>query len=319
MCQTSFEEFKPKRELWIQCFSEKDRNSIMQQLYHMIWNAAVFKLICESRKNVPIDARGHKEINGMLHNFIDRCFFDSQFLAIRRLTDKAYKLEDEKRGIFSLPALLEDMKKNISLITRSNLFLAEGLEYDCKVVQKKLKEYERKQLKNEEKGYWIPSELNVRRIISRHKEIDLLCGVDKNNRKLNDTIKIEILEHFITKIQTISKNVNLYIAKYVAHAASLRSRETYNEKKVSITLDHLWDMHKIICQIAGFISVYFLSGSTQAFLAIPQYNHFVFIDKTLFPNIGVDTLRKTWGEFEESTNSWGLWNIEDLQKEIKLN
>ena len=71
------EEFKIKHELWVDCLAGESRNSIRNQIYEMVWNAAVFKVINEARRISPINAEGYIEANGMIHEFIDKCFFDS--------------------------------------------------------------------------------------------------------------------------------------------------------------------------------------------------------------------------------------------------
>ena len=91
---TQFDNFKAKHKIWIQHLCGDDRNSIFAQIYRMIWNAAVFEIINESRRVATVDSEGNKELNGMLHRFIDTCFFESQLMAIRRLTDNSYKLDD---------------------------------------------------------------------------------------------------------------------------------------------------------------------------------------------------------------------------------
>src|SRR3989339_1821041 len=144
----NFEQFKTKRELWIQCLNGEDKNSIMKQIYHMIWNAAVFKIVNESIRLAPVDKNGVKQLNGMVFNLVDNCFFESQFIAIRRLTD-SNSLEGNK-SVFSLIPLLLDMKNNIRLLTRSNYFKVEGLEYNYEIVRKKNTEFEQDQRKGKD-------------------------------------------------------------------------------------------------------------------------------------------------------------------------
>lgn len=314
MEQALLEQFKVKRESWIQCFSGKDRNSILNQIYQMVWNAAVFKIINEARRVAPVNAKDQTEINGMLHRFMDRCFFDSQLLAIRRLTDSSPF--DGPKGVFSLISLLNDMKANASLITRENLFSAEGLEYDYEAIQQRQLAYALEQSKSGKNVYCIPAELNSHSVRLRHEQIDTLSGVEAEQRTPNDTVRNEIFDCLIKKIDGVSENIGLYVNKYIAHPATPESREYDNVDDVKITLGHLWDVHKVICQVANFTDVYLLSRANHSFLPVPQYDHFEHIDKPLVSTEGVEVLSKAWHGFHEETDSWGLWGMKELQKEI---
>ncbi len=312
----NFEQFKAKHEAWKKCLSGEDRNSVFNQIFRMVWNAAVFKIINEARRISPTDTKGQIKINGMVHHFLDRCFFDSQFLAVRRLTDAAYTLEDAKKGIFSLTALLNDMKANISLMTRANLFAVENLEYDPTGIQQRELQYAFEQSKNGKGAYWSSFKGSSHDITSRHDQIDVLCGTSADQRKPSDTIRGEIFDYLLKRTKDASEDVNLHVNKYIAHAATPDSREYSKAGEVSITLDHLWGAHKVICQVANFVDVYMLSRAHYSFLPVPQYDHFEHIDEFLVSAEGVDALSNAWHQFQKDTDSWASWGMKELQEEI---
>lgn len=314
MAASNLDQFKAKRECWIQCFSGKDHNSILNQIYQMVWNAAVFKVINEARRIASVNAKGQTEINVMLHRFMDTCFFDSQFLSIRRLTDPSPF--DGPKGVFSLVSLLKDMKVNASLITRENLFLVEGLEYDYEAIQQRQMEDVLEQSKGGKSAYCIPAESDSHFIRLRHEQIDALSGVNAGQRMRGDAVQIKIFDYLIKKIEGASEGISLHVNKYIAHSATPESRKYEKTDDVKITLGHLWDAHKVICQIANFTDVYLLSRANHSFLIVPQYGHFKYIDKPLVSAVGVEVLRKAWHEFDEKTDSWGAWGMKDLQKDI---
>ena len=315
MTEALFKQFKAKRDSWIQCFSGKDRNSILNQIYQMVWNAAVFKVINEARRIAQVDAKSQTEINGMLHRFIDRCFFDSQFLAIRRLADSTSPFDGPK-GVFSLVSLLNDIKANLSLITRDNLFLVEDLEYDYEAIQQRKLEYAIEQSKSGKNAYWTPRELDSYSVKLRHEEIDVLAGVNPEQRTPNDTVRFEVFDYLIKKVQDVSGNISLHVNKYIAHSATPGSREYDNTDEIKITLGYLWDVHKVICQVANFTDVYLLSRASHSFLPVPQYDHFEFIDRPLVSAENIEVLSKAWHEFHKEMDSWGSWGMKELQKEI---
>lgn len=312
--QEVFEQFKAKHALWKKCLDGEDRNSVFNQIHMMIWNAAVFNVINEARKITPTDAKGRKELNGMVHIFMDRCFVDSQFLRIRRLVDEEGIYGT--KGVFSLVSLLKDMKANVALVTRKNLFLIDGMEYDYEAVEKKELAFMDEQLKSGRSSYWLPNELNSFSVKRRHELMDFLSRVSPNERSTDDTIHPQFFGYLIKKIKKASKDITLFVNKFVAHSASLESREQGNADDVKITFDHLRDANKVICQVANFVDVSLISRASHSFMPTPQFDPFKFIDKILVSADGVEALSKAWQEFQKETEQWGHWGIKDIQNEM---
>lgn len=315
-CGVCFNNFKSRRDLWIECFSVKDRNSIINQVYQMVWNAGVFKIVNLARKIAPENQQGRKEVSGLLHHFIDECFFDSQFSAIRRLTDAEPSLEGRK-GVFSLFSLLSDMRANVSSITRENLFLVEGKEYDFRAVEQRAAAYGLEQSRNGQSAYFIPRELDFQTLKLRHEQIDFLSGAKEDHRMPSDCVRVEIFDHLIRKIKVATGNITIYVDKNVAHAATQESRDYKNADRLLITLGYLWDAHRAICQVVNFVNLFILSGGGGGFLPIPQFDHLEFIDKPLVRPGEIKLLSDEWTEFNKETEAWGYWGIENLIQEMK--
>jgi len=106
---------------------------------------------------------------------MDRCFVDSQFLRIRRLVDGGItgKGIHGHKGVFSLISLLEDMKANVSVITRRNLFLIDEIQYDYDPVRQK--------------------ELDSLLALMRHESIDFYRG----SVRRNDLLKMLSVQKFL--------------------------------------------------------------------------------------------------------------------------
>jgi hypothetical protein len=317
MEQEFLEQFKTKRETWIQCLSGEDRNSIFKHIHHMVWNASVFKVVNEARNITPENEKGEMEINGMVSRFINKCFFDSQLLAIRRLTEASYELQDTKNGVYSLSALLNDIKDNIELMTRENFFAVENLEYDYEALHKLELEYIFEQQKdNPQDCCSIPPELNSWRVKSRHEVIDTLAGVTEGQRKPSDAIRTQVVEYLLKMLKDVSADMKLYVDKYIAHLATPESRDYDKAEEVSITLGHLWSAHKVICQVANFIDKYMLTGISHGFLPLPQFSHLRFIDKPLVSESNIKVLSNAWDDYFKETNSWGSWGIKEFCQEM---
>ena len=84
MCNPLRERF----DEWKDWLRGDDVHSIRSQIHNMIWDSAVYQSINEARAYAPTDDKGQVELNAMVHHFIDRCFFDTQMMAIRRFLDE---------------------------------------------------------------------------------------------------------------------------------------------------------------------------------------------------------------------------------------
>ena len=307
------DKYKAKREAWIQRVTIEDRNSIQRQIWSMIWDAAVYRIINEARKYAKEVPEGGVELNGMVHRLIDKCFFQSQANAIRRLLDRSPAKGGKE--VYSLYRLLEDIKENIHLCTRENIFATEERPYDYGPVQKEYFEYCEQQAREGNRSIMIPPELVWHRHEERHQDIDKLASVDKDNRSPNDTIRPEVISRLKNKLGSCREIVD-YVDKFVAHAATPESRATIKADEITLTLGKFWDAHEVICNVANFVSKYILGDSNIGSLAIPQYDHFAYIDRPLIESENVEKLHEVWNKYEKETQSWGNWSIDDFIKDV---
>ena len=78
---------KVKRKQWLKVLAGEDRHSIIKQLSQLAWNAASFQVVNEARRVAPSDPEGGVQLNGLMHQLLDRGFFSNQVVGIRRLND----------------------------------------------------------------------------------------------------------------------------------------------------------------------------------------------------------------------------------------
>lgn len=113
---TNTEELKQNRELWLRSYSDTNINSITRQLIELSIIITDFRVINEARRLVPAIEGGGVQLNGMLHNLLNRTFYDSVLLRIRKLTEDKYLEKRNGKGkdesVISLVSLLNDIKLN---------------------------------------------------------------------------------------------------------------------------------------------------------------------------------------------------------------
>lgn len=304
-----------KRKQWLEALNGDDRHAIVRQLIQMSWDSASFRAVNEARRLAPADPDGGVQLNGLMHSLIDRGFFTMQVVAVRRLMD-SYPLKG-KKGVYSLTGLLADLRKHRNLLCRRAIFDVEGLSYDYEPIRQKLCEYVRERHVAREHAYFVPRELVWERHEDRHKVIDTLSGTDAAKRTPGDTIEDSLLANLQAKVQAACKDLIDHATKYIAHAATPESRAIVNADNASITLKHLWVVHKHLCQVASFISIYILGDACPGFLAAPQFDQFKYIDRPLIDSSQIGQLESVWNSFDTECHAWSQWGLDEYAKEFR--
>ena len=288
--------FATKREQWIDWLSGDDRHSVAKQITAMTWDAAVFRMVNEARKYAPAASDGNVQLNGMTHDLLNRCFFKSQAIAIRRLLDP-------RSDTYSLYHLIDDMSQNVSLMTRAHILAAEGKPYDYEPLKRAMMEYLQRESVDGD-GCNVPSGLVWWDVENRHKEIDRLSGVAPVHRHPEDTVRAELFQNMKQHLVDQQADIRTWVNKFIAHAASPDSRAIVDADKVKPTLGHLWDMHALACKIATFVGAAVLGDSFTSPLPVPQYNQFKYMDRPFIDKADLPKLVEAWRDYNRESDSW---------------
>lgn len=292
---------------WGDCLNGDDPNSIFQQISTMIWDTAVFRIIIEARQSEIRKNPQYTELNGALHSFIDRNYFQSQSAFIRRLTDKSYSLTG-KKGIYSISALINDIGSYKAELTREIYLIFRNMPYDYTEIQKKRKEFLRNQSSG--KAFFVPPEFDWESIEEAHRIFDRIAGVLPDNRYPSD----QIVDHVFIRLQerlSACQEITNYVDKFVAHAAAPESRSIQDVEKFEVTFRQLWDAHQIIFEVAEFLSIILFSEGHMA-LAIENPTFFEFWEKPLYERGEIDLVRTTLENYRKETEKWNISGVEDI-------
>lgn len=293
-----YREFKARRQLWIEWLAGDDVHAITRQISQMLWDAAAYRVINEARRYAEKLDNGGVALNGMVHVLIDKCFFESQVSAIRRLMDK-------RSDIVSLYRLLQDMHCNSRLMTREHMLAAEGLEYDYKKIEEAWGAKCAKQPRREGSlPRFVPPEFRWDIPMKRHLHIDALCGVGPGQRSPGDSVRQDLLRRLKDSLVSSGEDITKYVNKFIAHAATSQSRATADADHCEVTFGHLWNSQKTICKTANLASVCLLGGADYHFLPVPQYNQFEYIERPLVASTNIPRLRETWCAYIQETQDY---------------
>lgn len=300
--------FEAKRQEWIRCLTHRvepagtlDRNCILAQVYAMVWDAAAYRVVLEARRVAPRDHRGRVKLNPMLHYLLDRCFYQSQLVAVRRQLDSG-KL-DGNRGVFALSPLVRDMKAHRALFTRRNLFAAANRSLNVEAVAHAEREFLERQRPLEREFGHIPRELDAAACESLHREVDALCGVKPENRSHEDVVSEAVFTRLEAHLEG-SEVLCRHVDKFLAHSATPESRAVVDADKATVSYGDLWKAHETIGRACQFIDGHLLRQMHHGFMSINAEDLLRFADQPLAAPDSMASLRKCWKEYELETESW---------------
>lgn len=300
-------------ENWVNCLKGIDPNSIFQQITSMIWETAVFRIIFEARKLQLAKNHESPKINGALHSFIDRNYFQVQCAFIRRLTDNSPLTGN--LGVYSITALINDIKNYKTEFTRETYLRLRKMPFDYTEIRIRAYEFYRNQPPG--KAFFVPSELNWETIEEAHQTFDRLSGVSPAERKPVDQIADHVFSRLQERLSTCQK-IKKYVDKFVAHSATPESRSIYDEVDSEITLKYLWEAQKTLFEVAEFISVVLFSESHMA-LVFENPGFFEFWDVPLVDSDASDIVYKTLENYRKETESWNFSGIDNVWSWLEEN
>lgn len=295
---TGVKDLEDKFDLWRLAWSGDDPNSITNQVFTLTWDAAVFGIINECRRT-PVDGKP-PSLNPVVQDFIGRSFVASQFARMRRLVDAGDLTPEGKsdRSVFSIRALLQDIKDHRGLMTRRNAFELEGAEYNWDVAQKRNWDYIFSQDSGE--AFFIPPEFDASQTTDLHEHWDKLSGVSPSERAEDDIPRVQILDRLLAELDTVSPAVN-WATIFVAHPASKSSR---TGRENSVTFAALEEMAASIVRVCGAVSELFFRSHMTRWIAYPQQDVVRQLDMPWCDEQRLSELRHWWSEYEARVESW---------------
>ncbi len=289
---------------WVECLIGDDRNSIFHQINLMIWDTSIFRVVVAGRKKKVEKNSKEPELNGALHSFIDRNYFHSQCLYIRRIIDDSYEIRG-KYGVFSLGALIKDLKRFRLELTRERYLLLLRKPYDYSEIQEKENEYLRLHqncIVRSEFDWWSSEEA--------HRFFDRLGGVPRTQRNPQDVISMQVFTILEKRLKSCKRIIE-YVEKYIAHSAIVDSRILQNANDLEINFHQIWDTQKTIFEIADFLSTALFS---TGHMPLPLENHYFFQywDNPMFESDEIGSVRSALNSYREETSKWSEKAIENV-------
>jgi hypothetical protein len=298
-------DLKAKFKEWEEWLNGSDASSIRNQIHSMIWDSAVFQSINECRRYAPKNEQGEIQLNGMVHRFINKCFFETQALAIRRFLDK-------RGDVISLRRLINDIEKHSHLLTRESILAAHDYLYDYEQEKARLSDEAFKNRPPDKKCVVMGQDYAKCCLAEGiHQYIDALAGIGCSDRSPKDFIRPQIFEWLKQRLSDCEE-IATFVNKFLAHSATPESKNYLKPEELDVTLGQILNAHKIICQTTIFIGGRMGIGSGfPDVLAIPQDDQFVHFDKAWASKETIEKLYEFWREYGVQTRDWHNWDWEN--------
>jgi len=307
------EEFKEQWTKWCKCFDDNDVNSINSQITRMLCDYSVWNLINGSKQYIEKDSDGVPLANVALYNSINKWFFETQMIAVRRLIDE-YGIEGN-RGVNSIMSVLKDMIENVEYLTRENIFELRKLQYDYA----ELNEAEQKWLSEHDGSTGafrqIPSELDFAPSVELHRLINILSKTSETRREKSDTVDVKFLNQLKDELSEQCQKFKTFVDKYCAHAATEESRNGINADDLEVTVSEYKEAHKLLCKYANFIQVLLMDRSNR-FLPIPPPNLFLYWGRPIFQGGDIKLLKEHWKQYEDEVSQWRSMSFDELKRKM---
>ena len=302
--------FRKKRSKWMDWLERDVHHNIWGQIHSLMWNDAAYRSLNEARRFAS-EENPTAAVNCMFGEFIDRGYVSTQVLDICKITDRSNN--DPKKGVISLPRLLDDIKDHRHLLTRENFVSYDGLPYDYAAAEQahidSLTREERgkaRWVSNKGPDAWGMSERT-------HDAFDELSGIAADKRTRTDIIHKDVFKTVESWLDApILQKLRSHRNKFIAHAADERSRRVDPLDRFGLSLDEIAEAQRIVIRIATTIGSHILYDTALGgVVPTPQFNVFENLEMPVIPAANMEEIGDWWHRHASERENW-------LQERIDL-
>lgn len=283
MCDLLKERFAKWQDWWAK---DDDVNSVRNQVYNMMRNAAVFESMRMAWEMAWQREEDRHKLNWSAATLISCAFVESQVAAIARLLDG-------RSDVISLKRLVKDIELHKTCLTRQNILDVHKLQYEYKYA-----------VSNPNDPEWK----NCCRSKSTHDTIDQLANItDPSERKPTDRIRASLLEWLDKRLDMVDlKKIAQYRHKFVAHAATENSRiKIWGNTDLQLSFREICNAQETICKTAFFVAEKILGNGIAK---SPLHDISADRDKPLVMQQDIDAGSEKWKEYEKNMAEWTKWD-----------
>lgn len=287
---------------WRDCLEGRDRNSIFNQIFTLIWDAGIYRIILECRKSYITEGTNTPKLNFEFQSFLDRNYFQTMASSIRRIVDDGYSISGP-RGVFSLSSITKDIKSYNYDLTRKKFFELRKIEYNFDNLCKKEQQFIRSESQKNNGEVTIPPDVSPYSSIENHLLFDKLSQKNPDNRSEEDVISSSFWDLLEYKIDSAKKLCD-YVDKFIAHAANPESRIQSSYTSEIITIENCWAIQKNLCEVFDILTNIIL-GVKVEYLLFEKPSFYEYWDSPINP-IGLSLIEDTFSKYRSEIEGWNF-------------
>jgi hypothetical protein len=262
--------------------------SVMNQVYHLAWQTAVFRTLNEARRLEP-----NRMVNGAMWELLTEGYANIMTLGIRRLVD------DDPRTD-SVWNVIVQIERRPELLRREHFVCFDGLPYDyARVLRARVNAGDF----GEGKVRYVPTAGPEAWGMSQlmHEAFDALAGYPERRRRL-DIVDSEILRKLKKKLADASvQAVKTMADRVVAHA----ERVEEDDPLPTITYETIDTALRHIVGAASFLSSHFLYDTAfGSVVPVPQFNVLEALDQPWVTPDNLPALHEHWHQISAAMGEW---------------
>ena len=264
------------------------QSSVMNQVYHLAWQTAVFRTLNEARRLEP-----DRVVNGAMWDLVSEGYANIMTLGIRRLVD------DDPRTD-SVWNVISHVERRPELLRRENFICFDGLPYDySKVSHTRVRSTDFSSGRVSFVPTSGPEAWGASRLM--HEAFDALAGYPARRRRL-DTVQPGIIGALKGKLSHESvRAVKAMADRVVAHAERIEA----NDVLPVVTYETIDTALRHVVGAASFLSSHFFYDTAfGSVVPVPQFNVLEALDQPWVTTENLPALHEHWHGISDAMAEW---------------
>jgi hypothetical protein len=306
--RASLAAYREKLETWTEYFEGDPDASLAGQFGDMMWFDVAWRSANHARQFAKEDG-SNASVAPLIAMMLDRGFVAGQVIAITRLLEKP-PANQPKKGVISLPRIVDEMRAARPLITRENFVCHDALPYDYEALQ--AAELERLAAEFEANPDMVrrvnfsmtgPEGFDQSRM--DHELFDQLSGVAPEARTRGDLIA----EAFFDRLDELLADdllgeIKALRNKSIAHAADAFSRAQVPGLRSGISLNDFDRAHYLLFAVFQTLSVVLFGKWRASPVPVPQHNMFEHLTDAFLAEKRLGDMQEFWKAHSGEREDW---------------
>lgn len=300
--------YRGKLEQWSEFFEADRGASLAGQFGDMMWFDIAWRSANHARQFADKDG-SKASVAPLIAMMLDRGYLSGQVIAITRLLERP-PANQPKKGVISLPRVVDEMRAARELITRENFVCHDALPYDYEALQAAELELIAAELAaNPDKVMRTnlslsgPEGFDQARM--EHELFDQLSGVAPDKRERGDLITKAFFDRLDELLaDPLLIEIKALRNKSIAHAADAFSRAQVTGLRTGLSLQDFDRAHYLLFAVFQTLSVVLFGKWRASPVPVPQQNMFEHLTEPFVAEQRLADMQSFWQAHIGEREDW---------------